>query len=120
MGGVVIGFPWGVQLETGLRLFDLSGQPSALGGYVTVGVDLLRFSVHRRGKTEQIWPNPAAAGAPPPAVAPLPGEGGDDDGPLPPPRDDGGFAPGTSKPIEPKPALPAKPPVDDSVEPRLR
>lgn len=78
-GGVVVGFPWGVQLETGVRLFDLSGQPSALGGYVTLGIDLLRFTVHRRGKTEQAWPNPAAAGAPLPPVAPLPGENGPDD-----------------------------------------
>lgn len=120
--GVVVGFPWGVQLETGLRLFDLSGQPSALGGYVTLGVDLLRFTVHRRGTTEQVWPNPAAAGAPPPAVAPLPGEGGDDEGSMVPPRDEGGFAPGMSQPIAPKPAgaAPKPAPVNDGAEPQLR
>lgn len=122
--GVAVGFPWGIQLETGLRLFDLSGQPSALGGYVTLGVDMLRFSVHRRGKTEQIWPNPAAAGAAPPAVTAIPGEADGDDGSEGlGPRDEAGFAPGMSKPIVPQPAKPTQkpePPVEDGPEPQLR
>lgn len=105
-GGITVGFPWGVQLETGARVFDLSGQPSALGGFVTLGVDLLRLTVHRRGKTEQVWPNPAAAGAPLPKVAPLPGEEGADEG---------------LGPVEPgKPADKPSEPVDDAPEPTLR
>lgn len=116
-GGVVVGFPWGLQLETGLRLFDVSGQPSALGGYVTFGVDLLRFSVHRRGRTEQVWPNPAAAGAPLPQVIALPGEDGPDDVSDPsrpaPASKPGALGP-TSRPEEPPP------PVDNSPEPSLR
>lgn len=122
-GGVVVGFPWGVQLETGLRLFDLSGQPSALGGFVTLGVDLLRFSVHRRGSTEQIWPNPAAAGAPPLPVLALPGEtDADADADRSAPRDESGFAPGMTKPAGATPSAPPPKtePLDDAAEPQLR
>ena len=129
-GGVVVGFPWGVQLETGIRLLDLSGQPSAVGGFVTLGIDLLRFTVHRRGKTEQVWPNPAAAGAPLPPVAPLPGENGPDD--LEAPSGTGGAAEPDAAPVAPAPAPGAKPalgptsrpadpgPVDTIPEPALR
>ncbi len=72
--GVTVGFPWGLQAEVGARLFDVSGQPSSQGLFVAIGIDVLRFSVHRRGRTEKVWPNPSPAGAVFSAPTPLPGE----------------------------------------------
>ncbi|MGD0678221.1 MAG: hypothetical protein ABSC94_22655 [Polyangiaceae bacterium] len=56
------GSPWGFQLAFGAEVSSLSGGPSAVGGFATLEIDLLRLTVMRQGSTEHWWYNPAPAG----------------------------------------------------------
>ncbi len=59
---LTVGSPWGFEIAAGTEFASLSGQRAALGGFVTLGIDLLRLTVMRQGATERWWYNPAPAG----------------------------------------------------------
>jgi hypothetical protein len=59
---ITVGSPWGFEIAAGAEFASLSGDRSALGGFVTLGIDLLRLTVMRQGATERWWYNPAPAG----------------------------------------------------------
>jgi hypothetical protein len=61
-GAVTIGAPWGLQLALGTELGTLSDGLSAVGGFATLEIDLLRLTVMRQGTTEKWWYNPSPAG----------------------------------------------------------
>jgi hypothetical protein len=59
---VTVGSPWGFQVSLGADFASVSGQRSAVGGFVVLELDLLRLTVTRQGATEHWWYNPAPAG----------------------------------------------------------
>lgn len=59
---ITLGAPWGFQLAVGAQVFDLDTRREALGGFAVLELDLLRFTVMRRGSTDSVWFNPSPAG----------------------------------------------------------
>jgi hypothetical protein len=61
-GVLTLGAPWGLQLGVGAQMWNIAGEPYATGGFAVLEMDLLRFTVMRRGSTDSTWFNPSPAG----------------------------------------------------------
>jgi len=73
---LVLGAPFGFQLDVGSEFSDVTGDhPTARGGFALLEFDFLRLTVNRSGNTTSGWPNPSVANGPRAPDAPaLPGE----------------------------------------------
>ncbi|WP_394821852.1 hypothetical protein [Pendulispora albinea] len=61
-GVLTLGAPWGPQIAVGAQFLNLTGNASTLGAFAVFEVDLLRFTVMRKGSTDAYWFNPSPAG----------------------------------------------------------
>lgn len=62
-GTILLGAPWGLQLDVGGQFGKFAGgDPSALGVHAMLEIDFLRLTVFRQGSTDKWWENPSPAG----------------------------------------------------------
>jgi len=61
-GVFLLGAPWGFQAGVGVQALNLGGNPTTLGGFAVLEIDILRLTVMRQGKTDLTWWNASPVG----------------------------------------------------------